>query len=104
MQKKRRLALPKAEVGSLCDPCTSIVWVVSLSVYRQIYRQTSSSGRSKPKTTSSVSYHGFTVTTETISILPQFAATLDKEALYMGKKRKALSPKAVTGNSKVGRT
>lgn len=75
-----------------------------MSAYHQIYRQTSSSGKSKPKTTSSVSCHGFTVTTETMPTLPQFAATLDKEAIYMGKTRKALSPKAVTGDSKVGRT
>lgn len=71
----------------------------------QIYRQTSSSGKGKPKTTSSVSYHGFTVAMETnlTAHCPQFAAILDKEAIYMGKQRKALSPKAVTGDSTVGR-
>lgn len=54
VQKKRRIALPKAE----------------------IYRQNSSSAaKPKPKTTSN------------------FGSSLDKEALYMGKKRTALTPK-----------
>ena len=64
-----------------------------------MYRQQNSSSavRPKPKITSNVSYHsGVTVTISIVSPPPQFAASLDKEALYMGRKRTALTPTTVT--------